>query len=240
MEKFTVESLFDGRIRLRQPQTGYRYTIDPIILSSHLSPAPGTRILDIGCGCGIMPLILGFRHPDTSITGVEIQKDLADLAARNIVENKMQDTVSIIHADILENEIPEDLPPFDLIISNPPYKKANSGRLNPDVQKATARHEIKLSIGQLFAKADSLLKSKGRIVVIFPSERLFDLYQAMFDTSFSPEWLRFIHPLEEKNAKRVIVSAVRNIKSSCEVRPPLYLHDNKNNPTKAYKGLFNP
>ena len=187
-----------------------------------------------------MPLIVGFRHPGTSITGIEIQKELADLAAQNIAENNMQDTVSIIHADIKDNGLPVDPAPFDLIISNPPYKKANSGRVNPDLQRATARHELELTIGRLFTRADDLLKPKGRMVIIFPSERLFDLCQAISETSMSPEWLRFIHPLEGKNAKRVIVSAVKNIKSSCRVLPPLYLNDNKNNPTKAYKMLFNP
>ncbi len=240
MEKFTAESLFDGRIRLKQPQTGYRYTIDPVLLCAQLSPAPGTRILDIGCGCGIMPLILGFRHPKTSITGVEIQPELADLATRNIIENQMQNTVSSTCTDILDMQLSDTLPAFDLIISNPPYKKEDTGRLNPNRQKAVARHEIKLTIAKLFAKADKLLKPKGRIVIIFPSERLFDVHKAMADTSISPEWVRFIHPFEEKNAKRVIVSSAKNIKSSCRVLPPLYLYDNKNLPTKAHNALFNP
>lgn len=240
MEKFTVEDLFGGRLRLSQPQTGYRYTIDPVILSAHLSPAPNSRILDIGCGCGIMSIITGFRYPGCAVTGIEIQAELARIAAENAIENRMAKSVTIIHGDIRTIALSDIGPAFDLIISNPPYKKAGTGRLNPDTQKAIARHELKLTIEQLFCRAEKLLATNGRIVVIFPSERVFDLYCAMAATSISPEWLRFVHPIERKDAKRVIVSGVKNIKSSCRVLPPLHLYDSMNKPTKAYNSLFNP
>lgn len=239
LAEYTAESLFDGHLRLFQPRHGYRYAADPILLSAHLSPAPGSHILDIGSGCGIIPVILGYRHPETTITGVEIQKDLADLALKNAEENNLKN-ILIINQDILtvcRKNIPR---PIDTIVSNPPYRAKNTGRLNPNRQKALARHELTLTIDQLYAASSRLLGTGGRVVVIFPSDRLTDLFRAMERAGMAPEWMRFIHPSEEKNAHRAIVSAVKNIKSSCSVLPPLTLMSRHNAPTKAYKGIFNP
>lgn len=239
MEKFTAESLLSGKLKLLQPENGYRYTIDPLILCHHVQPAPGDRILDIGCGCGIMPLLIGYRTPDTFITGIEIQTALASIAKKNIDDNQMDHQIHIVNKDISDLSAKNTEGRFDRIISNPPYKKADTGRLNPDPQKAVARHELKLTIQTLFAKAEELLRPKGTIMVIFPAERLFDICQATQPTSIRPEWIRFIHASPQKNAIRVIVSAVKNIKSSCRVRPPLYLYDSHGNPTKEYRTVIN-
>ena len=195
--------------------------------------------MDIGSGCGIMSLLIGYRHPDTAITGVEIQKDLANLAQKNINDNKMEQRIHILNKDIsqLNTENTDDR--FDQIISNPPYKRVNTGRLNPDPQKAVARHEIKLTIQILFAKAEKFLRPKGRITIIFPAERLLDTHQAMQHTSIRPDWLRLVHSTPKKNAMRIIVSAVKNTKSSCRVLPPLYLYDSHGNPTKEYQTVIN-
>ncbi len=228
-----------GQLNLIQPEHGYRYTLDPLILCSHIHPEPGDRILDIGCGCGIMPLLIGYRYPDSCITGIEIQNSLAELAKKNINRNHMEHRCHILNKDICDLNIEDTGGRFDRIISNPPYKKADTGRLNPDLQKAIARHELKLSIQTLFAKADKLLKPKGSITIIFPAERLFDTHQAMQPTSIKPEWIRFIHTSPQKNAIRVIVSAVKNTKSSCRVRSPLYLFSRHGNPTKEHQTIIN-
>ncbi|HCY85313.1 MAG TPA: SAM-dependent methyltransferase [Desulfobacteraceae bacterium] len=240
MDEFTVEPLFDGRLHIHQPKSGYRYAVDPIILSAQVSPQPGSHILDIGCGCGIMPLIIGHRFPRTTITGVELQKTLADLAARNCRENKLAGQIRIINRDILELS-PDDFPtPIDMIISNPPFKKTLTGRLNPNPQKALARHEIALTVDQLFSQAHTLLSNAGRLMIIFPSDRLADLFSAAKKTDMTPEWIRFVHPVAEKEAKRVVLSAAKNTQASCRVLPPLTLYSKQNSPTQAYKDLFTP
>ncbi|WDP88970.1 MAG: methyltransferase [Desulfobacter sp.] len=239
MEKYTVESLFDGRLRLRQPQNGYRYTLDPILLCSHVRPGKTEKILDAGCGCGIIPLVIGTRHPNTTITGVEIQRELAELAHVNITQNHMTDRIRIINKDILELTKSDAGAPFDMVISNPPYKKVNTGRINPNHQKAIARHEITLTISALFNAADNLLRPGGQIMIILPAERLFDLHQAMAGTSIRPVWIKSIHPSAKKNAIRIIACGAKNFKSSCRVLPPFILYDKDNNPTKEHRSIFN-
>lgn len=201
--------------------------MDPFVLCSQVLPVcSGDRILDIGCGCGIIPVILGYCFPQSCITGVEIQTKLAEIALKNIINNKLQRTVSIINEDI-KNINPESTNgPFDLILSNPPYKKHNTGRLNPDPQKAIARHEITMNIKSLAAKAETLLRHKGRFMIIFPSERLPDIEQAVQATSIYPEWIRYIHTGPKKIPKRVIFSGRKDISARKGILPPIYLSSN--------------
>ncbi|MCG8688302.1 MAG: methyltransferase [Desulfobacterales bacterium] len=224
MEKFTAESLLDGKVCLFQPKTGYRYSIDPILLCDQIPPLdPGSRVLDIGCGCGIMPLLLGFNHPETTILGIEIQKELAELAQKNVTENAIDNRISIINKDIADVSLADIKDCVDLVISNPPYKKVNTGRLNPDPQKAIARHEVKLNIQTVFTKADELLCPGGRIMIILPAERLFDIGRALAITSICAEWIQFVHTAKDRDAKRVIFSGLKNKKSPYRVLPPLFL-----------------
>ena len=240
LEEFTVEPLFDGHLRIYQPKSGYRYAIDPIILCAHLSPPPGSHIIDIGCGCGIMPVIIGHRFPETTITGIELQKPLADLAKRNCTENHPDRHIRILNSDILDVSPKDISPPANIIISNPPFKKKLTGRLNPNPQKAIARHEITLTIEQLFSHAGKLLSQGGRLMIIFPSDRLPDLFLTAEKTDMTPEWIRFIHPVEEKEANRVIFCTVKDTQTSCRVLPPLTLYSKQHIPTPDYKNLFTP
>jgi tRNA1Val (adenine37-N6)-methyltransferase len=182
LAEYTADTLFDPPLSLFQPKTGYRFSLDPIILAAHVHPAPGDRIMDIGCGCGILSLILAGRNPDVRITGIEIQKTLARAAQKNVAKNRMSDRIRILHQDICTLErapagaIPgtkpksnlgalfkiNDVPAqVDLIVSNPPYKKKSTGRLNPDRERALARHEITLDIAALALQANRWLSLKA-------------------------------------------------------------------------------
>lgn len=241
----TKETWFNQDLILYQPRDGYRYTLDPLILSSLVSPItsglpPSGHLLDLGCGCGIMPLILGYRHPDICITGVEIQEELAAAAARNVKENGLQHRVRILPRDIKGLSLEDIGTPADLIISNPPYKKMGTGRINPHRGRALARHEIALTIDQLFASAAPLLSPGGRICLIFPALRLADLESAALSSGLFVEWLCHILKVEDDASFRVVVFAVKDPKASRMVRPPLILYEKDGRPTKAHKALFNP
>ncbi len=187
-----------------------------------------------------MPLILGFRNPGVHIIGVEIQAELAHLAGQNIAQNQMTDQICILNKDITKVNLSHTQGGLDLIISNPPYKKKDTGRLNLDSQRAIARHELTITIDQVIASADRLLKPRGRIMVIFPTDRIQDLFNAMTGTGIHLDWLRFIHPCTGKDAKRVILSGVKENRVFSRVLRPLILYDEENNPTKTHTDLFNP
>lgn len=214
--------------------------MDPVVLAAHVDPFPGSKILDIGCGCGIIPLILGFRYKDVQIIGIEIQSQLAEIAAKNIQDNQMSDRIRILNQDIRTTRVSDLQGPADIIISNPPYKRNKSGRLNPNIQKAVARHEIHLDLDRFFSSAGRLLNPRGQVLLIFPAQRLTDLVLAMQPLDFHLEWVRFVHTQTNRPAKLMLVSALKNSKGPCLVRPPLYVYDLNHNPTNEYTAMFKP
>jgi tRNA1(Val) A37 N6-methylase TrmN6 len=219
--------------------------MDPVILAAQVMPSPGCKIIDVGCGCGIIPLILGFRHTDLHIIGIEIQSELAELAKQNIAENQMSDQIQILNKDIRTLSL-SDIQAFgtqgaaDMIVSNPPYKRKDTGRLNPNIQRAIARHEISLELPQFFSSAQRLLKPRGQIVFIFPAARLQDIVPGMTSHGFQLDWIRFVHTKKKEPARLMLVSGIKEAHGACIVRPPLYIHDSQNNPTNEYTAMFKP
>ena len=192
----------------------------------------------MGCGCGIISLILGARHLDVQITGVEIQKELAFAARKNVVQNHLDNRIRIYHQDIRHLSVTEILQPADIIVSNPPYKKKASGRLNPDTGKAVARHEITLDIAALVNKAALFVKPGGQLCLIFPAPRLEELRLCLTSAGFHPQWIRFVHFKPTAPAGRVLVNAVKSDNVSCTIRPPLHLFNPDHTPTEDHLRLL--
>jgi tRNA1Val (adenine37-N6)-methyltransferase len=243
--KSTVDTFFENQIKIHQPEEGYRYAMDPVILAAQVMPRPGYKIIDIGCGCGIIPLILGFRYRNVHIIGIEIQSQLAELATKNIAQNQMSDRIQILNKDVrsttsFDIQSNDNKGLADIIVSNPPYKKKDTGRLNPNIQRAIARHEIKLELSQFFLSARRLLKPRGQILFIFPASRLQDIVPGLMSHNFQLDWIQFVHTKKNKVAKLILVSGIKEGRGSCIVHPPLYIYDNQNNPTNKYAAMFKP
>jgi tRNA1Val (adenine37-N6)-methyltransferase len=238
LAEYTADSLFDPPLTLFQPKTGYRFSLDPIILAAHVLPAPGDLIMDIGCGCGILSLILAGRNPQVRITGIEIQKTLALAAQKSVAKNRMNDRIRILHQDVRTLSEQEVFTPFDLIVSNPPFQKESTGRLNPDRGRALARHEITLDIAALAILANRFLATEGRLCLIFPASRTDDLTTALSAAGFQADWMRFVYFLPNHAAQRVMVCAVKAGKKISTCRPPLYLYCEDGTPTKAHLALL--
>ncbi len=232
MEKYTADPLIKD-LDILQPESGYRFSMDPVLLASHIHPMPHERILDIGCGCGVMPLILANNHLTVQVIGVEIQRELSAFAVTNINNNHLAHRITLLNEDI-RHVFPADLGgAVDRIISNPPYKKASSGRINPDPQKAMARHDISLDLDTLFSCAARLLKPKGTITIVFPAGRLQDISDRMSAHAFGLECLKCIHTRKDRPAKRVLVSGKKNGKQPCRILPPLIIQDPPGRPAKS-------
>ncbi len=236
-DPFPVPAL-NPALKISQPDRGYRFSMDPLILAAHVLPADNEKIIDLGCGCGIISLILASRYPGLDIVGVEIQEELAEFARQNIVANRLEQSIRIIHDDI-KNLQPHDMDgEADIIVSNPPYKRRGSGRLNPDSQKAIARHEIFLDLDTLFQCSSRLLGSHGRIHLIFPADRMPDLTPAMAPYQFTMDTLRFVHIRRHEPAKLALVCARKDSRQNCRIEPPLYIYSSKDTFTHEYADLM--
>lgn len=220
----TYDSFFNGQIKVAQPHLGYRYSIDAVILADFPRLKTGDRLIDLGTGCGIIPLILACRYPDAAIIGVEVQAELVHLAKKNVIANRMQDRIHIIHYDIRKLRSEETHGPVDWVVSNPPYRKADSGRINPNEQRALARHEININLDQLLNSVRRLLKTGGGFGIIYPSERLVELLAKMRIAGIEPKSLRCIHSRQCESAKLVLVHGIMRGKAGLKIAPPLFVY----------------
>ncbi len=224
MHPTTTDSALDGTLRVRQHRHGYRFSIDALLLADFARPDPGGTLLDLGTGCGIVALILARRHPHLRIFGVEVQPELALLAAENAAANGLEGRISILQLD-LRDLTPGTLPaPIDAIVTNPPFRRQRSGRVNSDLQRAIARHEIKLTLEDLVRVSASILQAGGRFAAVYPADRLTALLVALQRFRLEPKMLRMVHSHRGEDAKRVLVEGVKGAGPGLQVRPPLEIY----------------
>lgn len=221
----TTETPFLGGLRICQKRKGYRFSIDAVVLAHHVSLKGVGVAVDLGTGCGVIPLILASRFPLVQLYGIEIQEDLAELALNNVRLNHMEDRITILHADMKDLRSYLRAGVADVVLSNPPYRKLRSGRLNPDPEKAVAKHEVKASIADVLAAAEKLLKASGRVFVIYPADRATDLLTQMRASRVEPKRLRFIHSKEKSAADLVLAEGLKLGKPGLKVAAPLVVHN---------------
>ena len=228
----TFDNFFNGRLRVTQSRNGYRFSIDAILLANTIVPKSGNILIDLGTGCGIIPLILALRHPDVLIQGIEIQQELYQLALMNIEANGLQENVKIILKDAKALETGDMKSPVDWIVSNPPYRKKRSGRINPTDQKALARHEISFDLNALVQTAKRWLKTKGRLAFIFPADRLTDALTLMRQAAIEPKWIQGIHSYDDEPARLVIIHGMKAGRPGLIFAKPMviYRHDGEYTP----------
>ena len=198
------------------------------------------RIIDLGTGCGVIPLVLAFRSKtDRKITGVEIQPELAGLAKKNVIQNNFGNQIEILEADF--RQVPSLFAPesFDLAISNPPYRKAGTGRMNPDIQKAIARHEIAAKVDDVFAASANLLKDGGRIALIYPAERLAGLVRSALDFGFSPKRLTVIYSFPHGHSRLVHLECRKGGGEELRIEEPFYIYDSNGLYSEAMQKFYN-
>jgi tRNA1Val (adenine37-N6)-methyltransferase len=221
----TLDSFFDGTLHVLQKKKGYRLSIDAILLSHFIRLQKDENAIDLGTGCAILPLLLSKTTKVHSMVGIEIQEDLADLARKNVELNRLNDRITILHH--VFKWLREVFPPgsFHVVFSNPPYRKYLTGRINPSLEKAIARHEIKGTLKDLTRVAAYLLPTKGRCYLIYPASRAIDLLTALRDHQLEPKRLQLVHPRKGEAAKFILVESVKDAGAELKIKEPLFLAD---------------
>lgn len=223
----TIDEFMHGRLRLIQSKCGYRFSIDAVLLSHFVTTRINDRVVDFGTGCGIIPLILLMTRPIAHVLGLEIQPDLARQAARNAALNGFGGRMSVVVSDI--RRIPIAMLSADVVICNPPYRQVSSGRINPNPQRAIARHEILMSLDDILRAAKRILRSGGRVALIYPAGRIGDMVTKMRAHGLEPKRIRFVHPDGVSESKLVMVEGCAGGRRGLKVLPPLL--DPKHLPT---------
>ncbi len=237
-DDLTQDTFFNGRIKVLQRRTGYRFSVDAVLLAHHVRPRKTARILDLGCGSGIIGLLLSALHPDIRIYGAEIQPGLAGLAQRNAAQNGLSHRLFIRCADMRELRADEFGGPLDHIVSNPPFRKVGSGRINPEDERAAARHEIRITLPELLETARRLLRVGGRFSVVYPAPRAGELLSSMTGARIEPKILQVIYSRQGDQGRLVLVTGTRGAQPGMRIEPALFLYNKDGRYTEAVAAMF--
>ena len=235
-ESETLDSIKD--IKLLQSKTGYRFSVDALLLENFISKERPESAVELGTGSGIISILLAKRVRAIKITAVEIQKSLAERAIKNSELNGLHERIKVLNMDI--NMLRQVFPPngFDIVFTNPPFRKTGSGLLSKDIERATARHEMKIKLTDLIDTASYLLRNTGSLYIIYHPFRLVELISLLQRKHLEPKRMRFVHSEIGEDAKMVLIEAVKNSGTWLKVDPPLYIYEDNGEYTGEMQRIY--
>ena len=217
----TVDELRGYRLRIAQPGQGYRFSLDPLLLCDFCQPRPGERLLDLGTGCGVIPLVLARRVASLELVGIEHQEAMAELARRNAAMNGLSERITILHADVTDLAGHFPVSSFDRVVANPPFRKIGTGRVSPRGGRDLARHESTAGLAEFLAAAKYLVTPGGRICFVHLPERLGEFLALAATLKLAPLRLRMVHGTPAADARMFLVELAKGRRGELRVLPPL-------------------
>lgn len=239
MEKVINDLVGYDNLKIVQVNDYFNFSLDSVLLANFATITDKTKkIIDLGTGNAPIPLILSTRT-NNKIIGVEIQKEIYDLAVETVSINKLENQIEIINRDIKDLLSIYENESFDLVLSNPPYfKKIETSIINENVVKSNARHEILINLEEIILIASKLLKNKGSFALVHRTERLSEIIELLKKYRLEPKAMRFIHPKKDSNSNLVLIEAKKNSNIGVKVLKPLIVHDENLNYTKEVLKMF--
>jgi tRNA1Val (adenine37-N6)-methyltransferase len=234
----TLDSI--RNIQLYQSKTGYRFSVDSLLLYDFITLKEVNYIADLGAGSGIVGILLAKKYPGAGVTLLEIQDGLIRLAERNVLLNHLEDRIKVVKCDlrILAATSVKSWH-YDLVVSNPPFRRLKSGLLNTEEEKAIARHEIKLRLPEFINASSSLLKARGRLCMIYHPQRLSEIIDTMRDKDIEPKRLRFVHSTASSESKMVLLEAVKGGRAGLKVEKPLFIYERDGRYSDEMEAIYN-
>lgn len=221
----TIDELSLFGLRLLQPAAGYRFSLDPLLLCSFAGEgAAGSTAVDLGTGCGVIPLVMVARYGLAQVAGVEFQADMADMARRNLQLNRFGEKASVIEDDLLHLKRHFPVSSFDLVVSNPPYRRPGTGRISPKAGRDIARHESTAGLSDFLSMAKYLVRPGGRICFIYHPSRLSEFLVAADLLKLALVRLRMVHGSPGADARMFLVELTKGRKADQRVEPPLFVY----------------
>lgn len=219
-----IDDLHRKGYQIIQKENTFCFGMDAVLLSGYAVVRPGERVLDLGTGTGIIPILLEAKTEGRHFTGLEIQGEMAEMAQRSIKLNHLEQKVEIIEGDIKEASQIFGGASFDVITVNPPYMNDQHGLKNPVLPKAIARHEIMCTLEDIARETGKLLKTGGRLYMVHRPHRLIEIISMLTKYKLEPKRIKLVHPFVDKSANMVLIEAVRGGKSMVNVERPLIVY----------------
>ena len=219
-----LDDLQRNGYQIIQKKDGFCFGMDAVLLSGFAAVKPGEKAIDLGTGTGIIPILLEAKYEGEHYTGLEIQDEVAEMAARSVALNHLEEKVSIVKGDIKEASRLFGAASFDVVTSNPPYMNDAHGLKNPDLPKAIARHEVLCTLDDVAREAAKLLRPGGRFYMVHRPHRLIEIITALTKYKLEPKRMKMVHPFVDKEAIMVLIEAVRGGKSMIKVEAPIVVY----------------
>lgn len=204
------------------------FGIDAVLLSGFVKVNKGDKVVDLGTGTGILPILMEAKTNAESFVAIDIQPESVEMANRSVVMNNQQDKIKIIEGDIKTASSDLGAGMYDVVTSNPPYMNNSHGLVNPDEAKAIARHELKCSLEDVVREASKLLKVGGKFYMVHRPFRLIEIINMCTKYKLEPKRIRFVHPYVDKEPNMVLIEAAKGGKSMVKIEKPLVVYKDVN------------
>ena len=238
-ENERIDDLEYKGLKIIQNKEGFCFGIDSILLSDFAKNIKkGARVLDLGTGTGIIATLLCGKAELSEIIGIEIQKEVYDMAKRSIQLNHLEGKFKIIQDNIVNLNHHFEKNTFDVIVTNPPYKKKETGVQNDDTRKLISRHEIKANLEEFIKISKDMLKDRGELYIVHRPERLVDILSIMRNYKIEPKKMRFVYANIKSIPKLVLIQGIKNAKPFLKVESNLYIYNENGTYTEEILKIY--
>lgn len=223
-ENERLDELQRNGYQIIQNPEKFCFGMDAVLLSGFAHAKEGDKVLDLGTGTGIIPILMAAKNPNCHLTGLEIQEESADMASRSVKLNDLTERISIVTGDIKEADRIFPSASFDVITCNPPYMIGQHGLQNPDAPKAIARHEVFCTLDDVLRVSAKLLRPGGHFFMVHRPFRLAEIMEGMVRHRIEPKRMQLVYPFVDKQPNMVLIEGARGGKSRMEVEKPLIVY----------------
>lgn len=224
LENERVDDLQRNNLKIIQKTDGFCFGMDAVLLSGFATVKRGEKVLDMGTGTGIIPLLLSAKTEGEHFTALEIQKEIAEMAARSVAMNHLEEKIEIVNGDIKEASRIFGAASFDVVTTNPPYMNDAHGLKNPTEVKAISRHEVLCTLEDVVREGAKVLKPGGRMYMVHRPHRLIEIITTMKQYKLEPKRMCMVHPFKDKEANMVLIEAVRGGGSWLKMEAPIVVY----------------
>ncbi len=219
-----LDDLQRNHFQIIQNPEKFCFGMDGVLLSGYAKAKSGDKVLDLGTGTGIVPILMAAKTQAGHLTGLEIQPESADMARRSVALNGLQERIDIVEGDIKEASHIFGAAAYDVVTCNPPYMIGQHGLQNPEGPKAVARHEILCTFGDVVREAAKILRPGGKFYLVHRPFRLAEIMTALVSCKLEPKRMRLVYPFVDKEPNMVLLEASRGGNSRMTVDKPLIVY----------------
>ena len=239
-ENERIDDLEFKNLKIIQNKEGFCFGIDSVLLADFAKNIKkGAKVLDLGTGTGIISILLCGKTDLKNIIGVEVQKEVAEMANRSSKLNNLENKFKVINENILNLKKMYDNQSIDVVVTNPPYKKKNTGIINKNEKKVISRHEITASLEDFINISSELLKDKGEFYMVHRPERLVDILDLMRKNKLEPKIIKMVFSNTNKEPKLILIKGIKNAKPFLKIEKNLYIYDENGNYTADILKIYN-